>query len=190
MPNTVSRRPYQLRSTQIAEYLRERLQAGEWAGQLPGERVLAEQAGVSRRTVRAALETLQQEGWVAERSRQGTQVARKRRRRGSSDARAGVRANAIGGGGGGGAAAGAQLRWACCCRLKWSICGIARFYGSMICAGFSTNGESRCRFITNNSRATQRLWRIFGNSQRRSGMIAGCCPTQARPCSGGAWVNG
>lgn len=101
MPNTVSRRPYQLRSTQIAEYLRERLQAGEWAGQLPGERVLAEQAGVSRRTVRAALETLQQEGWVAERSRQGTQVARKRRRRGSSDARAGVRANAIGGGGGG-----------------------------------------------------------------------------------------
>ncbi|AHF94149.1 hypothetical protein OPIT5_06560 [Opitutaceae bacterium TAV5] len=74
------RRPWQSLSSQIAEHLRERLRDGEWKGQLPGERVLAEQLGVSRRTVRAALEELSQDGWLAERSRQGTQLRKKRRR--------------------------------------------------------------------------------------------------------------
>ncbi|MDR1279365.1 MAG: GntR family transcriptional regulator, partial [Opitutaceae bacterium] len=73
-----SRRPWQSLSSQFAEHLRGRLQAGEWKEQLPGERVLAEQLGVSRRTVRAALEELSRGGWLAARSRQGTQLHKKR----------------------------------------------------------------------------------------------------------------
>lgn len=84
--STTHYRTWQSLASQIAEHLRERLGKGEWQGQLPGERVLAEQLGVSRRTVRAALAELAQDGWLAERSRQGTRLRKKRA--GSAGARA------------------------------------------------------------------------------------------------------
>lgn len=48
--------------TQTARVLRQGLEIGRWPGAMPGERKLAEQLRVSRPTLRAALEQLQQEG--------------------------------------------------------------------------------------------------------------------------------
>ncbi len=51
--------------SQAVEVLRQELARGAWAGCLPGERLLAEQIGVSRPTLRAALTLLQGEGLLA-----------------------------------------------------------------------------------------------------------------------------
>lgn len=53
------------RSSLIAEtvhVLRESLQSGKWSGQLPGERILCAEWGISRPTLRAAVEALCREG--------------------------------------------------------------------------------------------------------------------------------
>ncbi len=50
---------------QAADLLRQQLAQGAWSGQLPGERLLADQLGVSRPTLRAALLQLQNEGLLA-----------------------------------------------------------------------------------------------------------------------------
>src|SRR5258708_4896051 len=49
---------------QAAQVLRENLALGVWANQLPGERTLSERIGVSRSTLRAALDLLRREGWL------------------------------------------------------------------------------------------------------------------------------
>ncbi|HWL50896.1 MAG TPA: substrate-binding domain-containing protein [Chthoniobacteraceae bacterium] len=66
--------PFRPRAFQIAEYLQKQVRAGQWSEQLPPERVLAAQLGVSRGVVRAALAVLQEQGIVTERSRRGTLV--------------------------------------------------------------------------------------------------------------------
>lgn len=49
---------------QTAECLRARIRAGVWREDLPGERELCARLQVGRRTVRAALEELQRQGWL------------------------------------------------------------------------------------------------------------------------------
>ncbi|CAN5814373.1 hypothetical protein BH11VER1_BH11VER1_40160 [soil metagenome] len=51
-------------ASQAAQVLREQLENGVWKNHLPGERTLSERLGVSRPTVRAALELLRREGWL------------------------------------------------------------------------------------------------------------------------------
>ena len=62
---------------QLAEYLRERIKAGEYApgDKLPAERELCEQTGVSRMTVRQALTYLTRDGVLVARPGVGTFVA-------------------------------------------------------------------------------------------------------------------
>lgn len=50
---------------QVHEILRRAIQQGTWSDQLPGELELSRKLQVSRMTLRAALETLTREGWVA-----------------------------------------------------------------------------------------------------------------------------
>ncbi|MAF64823.1 MAG: hypothetical protein CMJ84_04095 [Planctomycetes bacterium] len=60
----------------VTALLRERLLAGEWtsSGRLPAERVLAEEVGVSRLTLRGALSQLTAEGLVRARRGSGIEV--------------------------------------------------------------------------------------------------------------------
>ena len=51
-------------AAQVAEILRQRLQSGEWKDALPSERHLCEELQVSRKTIRAALDQLQRQGWL------------------------------------------------------------------------------------------------------------------------------
>lgn len=62
------------RGTQIAAHLRTQLHNGRWTDRLPPERLLAQQMGVARRTIRAALKELEAEGWIASRGRLGTRI--------------------------------------------------------------------------------------------------------------------
>ena len=50
---------------QVAGAVRDGLQRGLWVERLPGERDLSRQLNVSRPTLRAALDVLRQEGWLA-----------------------------------------------------------------------------------------------------------------------------
>jgi DNA-binding FadR family transcriptional regulator len=75
---SVSRRPGESGriSDRVADRLLARIASGEWApGQrLPGERQLAEQMGVSRVSVRAALQTLKTQGFIDAVQGGGTRV--------------------------------------------------------------------------------------------------------------------
>lgn len=51
-------------ASQAARVLREQLANSVWKNHLPGERTLSDRLGVSRPTVRAALELLRREGWL------------------------------------------------------------------------------------------------------------------------------
>lgn len=51
--------------TQTADILRREIQGGEWKDVLPGENPLCDRLQVSRITIRAALDILQREGWIA-----------------------------------------------------------------------------------------------------------------------------
>lgn len=65
----------------VATELRQRILAGEWStiGRLPAERILSEQVGVSRLTLRGALAHLASEGLVRVRHGSGIQVLDPRR---------------------------------------------------------------------------------------------------------------
>jgi DNA-binding LacI/PurR family transcriptional regulator len=58
---------------QTAQSLREGIRSGLWRKQMPGERELCDRLQISRRTLRAALEDLQHQGWL--------EVAQRHRRR-------------------------------------------------------------------------------------------------------------
>lgn len=61
-------------SAQLALLLRSEIARGAWVGQLPGERLLAEQFQASRKTVRAALRELRAEGLVETRRGSGSAI--------------------------------------------------------------------------------------------------------------------
>jgi LacI family transcriptional regulator len=63
-------------SSQAATVLRAEIEAGAWGERLPGERLLAERLGVSRPTLRAALDSLAGEGWLKRRQGLPTRVLR------------------------------------------------------------------------------------------------------------------
>ena len=66
--------------TQTAGILRNNIQAGFWAGELPGEHDLCAQLQVSRVTLRQALKELRQEGWLCSRQGKRHGIARRSRR--------------------------------------------------------------------------------------------------------------
>lgn len=70
------RRPMPPVSEQVAGRLRQRIADGEWVtgARLPGERQLAEEMGVSRVSVRAALQTLKTQGFIASVQGGGTRL--------------------------------------------------------------------------------------------------------------------
>lgn len=75
---TMSRKTpvFRNRAEQVLAYLRERVEEGHWKERLPPERSLAQQLGVSRWTLRAALKELQAEGIVSERSQAGARLTK------------------------------------------------------------------------------------------------------------------
>ncbi len=66
--------------TQTVNSLCEGIQSGHWHEVLPGERELCESLQVSRRTIRAALEELQRNGWLEVAGRQKRRIRRQRAR--------------------------------------------------------------------------------------------------------------
>jgi DNA-binding LacI/PurR family transcriptional regulator len=65
----------------ISDTLRERIVAGEYTGQIPGQRVLAEEFGVNFLTIRKAVATLVKEGLLDKQTGRGTFITRLRRNR-------------------------------------------------------------------------------------------------------------
>jgi hypothetical protein len=63
-------------SSQAAAALRAEIENGVWGERLPGERLLAQRLGVSRPTLRAALDSLTDEGWLERRQGLPTRVLR------------------------------------------------------------------------------------------------------------------
>lgn len=76
--STFPRQPsaFHPRSVQVAEYIKELMRSGRWQEQLPSERSLAAEVGVSRDTIRAALALLGKEGIIQERRVSGSRVTR------------------------------------------------------------------------------------------------------------------
>jgi DNA-binding FadR family transcriptional regulator len=72
---------------QIESLIEERIRSGEWRGKLPPERRLAEFLGVSRNTLRTALQVLQERKIIDCRRGSGTFVQSVPRQGGSLDAR-------------------------------------------------------------------------------------------------------
>ncbi|OAM87778.1 substrate-binding domain-containing protein [Termitidicoccus mucosus] len=64
-------------STQVANTLREELEAGIWKGKLPGERRLATRLNVSRKTVRRALAMLRADGMIQTKRNRASLLVRK-----------------------------------------------------------------------------------------------------------------
>ncbi len=67
---------FQSRAEQVLAFLRDRMKEGQWTERLPSERELAQQLGVSRWTLRAAIRELQAEGVIGQRSQAGTKIVR------------------------------------------------------------------------------------------------------------------
>jgi len=77
MPQLVHRGPVTL-SAQIADWLRDRIKAGEFTPMtdpLPSETTLEQELGVSRPTIRKAIEILRDDGLVITVPQRGTFVA-------------------------------------------------------------------------------------------------------------------
>jgi len=70
----------QLLSKQAADALREGIDSGTWEGTLPGERHLCSLLQVSRPTLRAALDIVQQEGLIAIRQGRRSAILQRRQR--------------------------------------------------------------------------------------------------------------
>ena len=62
---------------QLADVIRAMIQRGEFAGQLPPERALADRFGVCRPTLRLALDRLRREGWLQVRQGRCTQIVKR-----------------------------------------------------------------------------------------------------------------
>jgi len=73
--------PFLDRASQVADYLRRQIQAGQWRDHFPAERILAEQLGVSRRSLGAALAELTREGILENEGRAGRRVVKSISRR-------------------------------------------------------------------------------------------------------------
>lgn len=56
-------------TAQVADHLRNEIQSGHWAGLIPGRQPLAQQLGVSPKTVRLALDQLEREGLLESRGK-------------------------------------------------------------------------------------------------------------------------
>ncbi len=67
--------PFQTLPAQVATLLREELATGQWPHALPGERALAARLRVGRRTIRAALAILREEGSLATQARRASMAA-------------------------------------------------------------------------------------------------------------------
>ncbi len=65
---------YESKPQQVARFLKEQVHNGVWKERLPGERTLAIQLDVGRDTLRAALNLLEKDGLILERSRDGTRL--------------------------------------------------------------------------------------------------------------------
>ena len=72
----MEKKPFIARHQQISENMMATISSGVWnlGDQLPSEQALAEEYGVSRFTVRSALDDLQKRGMISRRRRFGTIV--------------------------------------------------------------------------------------------------------------------
>lgn len=80
MPSTDRRKPAKKHHL-ISAQLRDRIRAGAYTGQIPGQRTLAEEFGVNFLTVRKAIATLAKEGLLHRQSGRGTFITRLKRPR-------------------------------------------------------------------------------------------------------------
>ncbi len=71
--------PFLDRSSQVAIYLREEIAKGRWSDHFPPERILADELGVSRRSLGSALAELAHEGILESRERAGWRILRQPR---------------------------------------------------------------------------------------------------------------
>ncbi len=69
---------FKSRAKQVVTHLRGLLTSEQWGARLPSERDLAQQLGVSRWTLRAAIKELQREGLIGGRSQAGTRIVRRK----------------------------------------------------------------------------------------------------------------
>jgi DNA-binding LacI/PurR family transcriptional regulator len=82
---------YESLPAQVAAAIRQRIAAGAWVASLPGERALAEELRVSRKTVRKAIARLESEGVIESERRYGHRVAG-----GAAPQRSGPRLDSVG----------------------------------------------------------------------------------------------
>lgn len=67
---------FQSRADQAANFLRKKIRDGYWQAQLPAQRMLARELGISRRSLSSALTELEREGLIENRMQSGTYVVR------------------------------------------------------------------------------------------------------------------
>lgn len=81
---------FQSRADQAANFLRKKIRSNYWQAQLPAQRVLARELGISRRSLSSALAELEREGLIENRMQSGMYVVRKRSARESHPLSVGI----------------------------------------------------------------------------------------------------